>query len=320
MNELDDKQMDEDVRRLLELAGPRQEPPELLRARVHAASLQAWEELPEPSRKARFVPIALAATVLVSMVAALLLMVGQDEAAVPVGRVVHVQGRVDVRGDGSQEALAAGTLLTTQDGSSLAVTMGASTSLRLSASSSATIQGVDEVWLHQGRIYLDVADGVGLRIVTPRGTVTDIGTQFEVALGGEKLEVAVREGGVQVEFDNGSVQARANEGWGELLRIDAAQQLHRQPLSATDARWQWVVPAGGSFTGATVHDYLAWAARESGIELDYRRDIVRVRAQNSAFTAPEALPRPAGLAALISDVTDFRAELDGHRLLVDFKR
>ena len=39
---------DDDVRKLMELAGPRSEPPDAVRDRVHQAVLEAWEQAPIP--------------------------------------------------------------------------------------------------------------------------------------------------------------------------------------------------------------------------------------------------------------------------------
>ena len=62
---------DEDIRKLLSLAGPRRQPPADLEARVRAATMAAVAELPEPERPARrrwlAARLPIAAAVLVSL-------------------------------------------------------------------------------------------------------------------------------------------------------------------------------------------------------------------------------------------------------------
>ena len=124
-----------------------------------------------------------------------------------------------------------------------------------------------------------------MRVITPNASVTDIGTQFEVAVEGEALRIAVREGEVEVSTSGSLLHAGVRDGMGEALLLDGMALRDRQPISPVDPHWSWTQSArpGFKISGRSVYDYLDWAARETGCRLVFESDLVRQQAQLQRF-------------------------------------
>ncbi|MCZ6618141.1 MAG: FecR family protein, partial [Gammaproteobacteria bacterium] len=265
---------DDDVRKLMELAGPRREPPDAVRERVHQAVLEAWEQVPIPSptststmRQRRW--LALAASVVFGLGIGYLALV--ELAVEPPGisgKMVFASGGHSVRGSEEVDAplLQEGAMLRTSGRGRLFIQLDEHTTLRLDHNTSITLKTSSEIWLHRGRLYADSQGGDngggGIRIETPFASVTDVGTQFEVVVDGEMLEVAIREGEVTVALlDNKILTANAQSGVGERLTILGSNDVHRDALATTDPSWSWTHRAREAYDleANTLYDFLSWA-------------------------------------------------------------
>ena len=94
---IEPKDNDQDIQRLLEAAGPRENPPEALRERVYAKVLEEWQSLPQqtqprPKHARRY--LAVAASIWIAMAA------GRSGAAVDMGKFSLTIGGVNVLEDG----------------------------------------------------------------------------------------------------------------------------------------------------------------------------------------------------------------------------
>jgi ferric-dicitrate binding protein FerR (iron transport regulator) len=157
--------------------------------------------------------------------------------------------------------------------------------------SSLTVHSDSEVWLHSGRIYIDSnidsdprtkdRNAGSITVVTPYATIRDVGTQFEVSVSGEALEVATREGRVNVQLGENRLESGAEGGTGERLIIRSLELEERRPVSTTGEEWLWTQSSRPLFEvrDRSVADYLEWAARESGRMLVYESPIARQQAE-----------------------------------------
>lgn len=139
--------------------------------------------------------------------------------------------------------------------------------LRLDHDTMLRIVSYKEFFLERGAVYVDsgAIATEGICITTANGTITDVGTQFEVRLAGDVLSVRVREGRVSVETETGSVQAAASQDltvdrWGKIVRI-----------SDPGSGWEWTETVRPPFSidGRSLADFLAWAARERGARVRF---------------------------------------------------
>jgi len=277
------KQDEQDIERLLAAAGRRQSPPDDMRARVYASTLQAWEALPERSEQATtkraWTPLrylAMAASALV---------------AVALG-VVMLSGREVASGDAAQVVFARGTFLVGEIVGLTGIKLGGSDSLRTGPDSIVTFRtardalvtldrdteimlaGIDELALRRGRIYVDAHGKQStLTVVTKHSKITDVGTQFEVQVSadGEELLLALREGQVDVRGPNHAFSAAAHAGRGDVIRMRGERIAEQQSVATTDARWNWRREGREAYAlaGSTVYEYLNWMARDSGHQLHF---------------------------------------------------
>ncbi len=284
MTDTEEPREDADVERLLALAGPRNAPPAELRERVHEAFMEAFDDLPESAPARRRLPLMpIAASIAAAFIAAVVLLM-PGTAGNAVGEIAFASGTYAMspgaaESDRAERIPAGGSLETGADGRVL-VSLDDERSARLDVDTRVTLTAPGKVTLHQGRIYVDSAGASTVQISTRHGTVTDVGTLFEVSADGDLLTVAVREGRADVTIAGATVRSSAAAGQGELLRFSTGQLLERRSVDVTDARWDWISSARPGFRLAerSVADYLEWAAREGGRTLVFDSPVVQQQA------------------------------------------
>ena len=317
---------DDDVRKLMELAGPRSEPPDAVRDRVYQAVLEAWEQAPiqapEPVAHTRRW-LALAASIVLGVAIGYMVLIELpvDPPGIS-GELVFASGGHSVRGSDEVPAplLQEGAMLRTSGKGRLFIQLDEYTTLRLDHNTSITLKSSSEIWLHSGRLYADSQRGNGIRIETPFASVTDIGTLFEVVVDGDILEVAVREGKVAVDLlDNKTLTANARSGVGERLTILGSNDIQRDTLTTTDPSWSWTQGAREAYDleASTLYDFLFWAARESGLVLDFESDAVRMAAKIPRTHGDKVVSPTMAIILDVLDASDFHT-LEGqeHELII----
>lgn len=239
---------EEQVRHLLEEAGPRPEvPPEDL-ARIKAAFRAEWEERVRRRRAPDRRLWLLAASVVLAL--------GLGWWLWPANRdvVARVEG---TSGKGEGEAIVSGTGVVTEE-DPLALRLEGGPSLRLDADTQVRLVSTSVIELRRGAVYLD-SEGAGtVAVHTPLGVVTEVGTQFEVRLLGPAVRVRVREGAVRVE-------SHLAEAGTELVLRDGGS-VTRSRIAAWGPEWSWVLKAAPPLRieGLTLAEVLHRIARETG--------------------------------------------------------
>ncbi|HVG08606.1 MAG TPA: FecR family protein [Thermoanaerobaculia bacterium] len=239
---------EEQVRHLLEEAGPRPEVPPEDMARIKAAFRAEWQEHVRQRRSPDRRLWLLAASVL--------LMIGLGwwlwpASSGPVARV-----------ETSGETIIAGAKLEAHEAPA-AVRLEGGPSLRLDAGSLVRLISASEVRLERGAVYLD-SQGTGtVAVHTPLGTVTELGTQFEVRLLGSAVRVRVREGAVGVASHR--VEA------GTELTLQADGSVTRSHIASYGPPWNWVLKAAPPvpIEGMTLEEVLKRVVRETGWTVRY---------------------------------------------------
>jgi hypothetical protein len=333
------RQDEQTMARLLRLAGPRPPVPADIEDRVYARVFEEWRNSstqPEPARvydtvhrewtkstRRRLVrrwalPLALAASV--ALAVALLFEPGEPDAVVlPVGtvaRVVHAGG--GVLPDVGDEVFP-GEVLETGAGDGVSLALADAVSLRMGENSRLEIVAAGHYRLDHGRLYADSGDFVyrdrNLHIETALGAVTDIGTQFMVLAGDERLEVAVREGRVDVVNDATTHIAVA----GERLTMDAAGDATVVDIDAYDSDWAWAANLSPAFDieNKSLLDFLRWAARETGRELVFEDQELRMTAMRTDLHGSVAGFRPLEAVDSVLSTTSFRYRIEAGRIIVE---
>jgi len=247
--------------------------PETTERRVRTEVRAAWQAAVDARRRRRWRSFAAAAAVV-----AVALIVGGRLSLTPVvpgvaASIAHLTGQVLVNGapfGGDMDLLAGDTLATSPTSrASLDFAEGA---LRMDVDTAVRFVDGKRLRLLQGRLYIDSGAGpssVPVQIVTALGTVTDVGTQFQVTLPtDETLQVGVREGLVDVEQEDRIVSAKA----GEAIQITDNGELTRTAVDSQDESWDWAEALAPRFDieNRSLLEFLKWAARETGRGLVFK--------------------------------------------------
>lgn len=271
MNERD-PMTEEDVRRLLEAAGPRPPiPPEDLEA-ISAAARAAWRT---QIRRRPAWPLAAGLAALLAVAIGLAWWRASSETATPppeVARIEAATGPLHLaegnawREVSPGESLPLGVLLRSSARASLRLAGGPV--LRLDTGTRVRFAEATVLDLEEGSVYLDTGSGQTVAVRTSLGTARDVGTQFAVRLeGAAAMSVRVREGKVAVERDGLSYDAPA----GQELVLHGDGTLERREVAAYGPAWEWVLDAAGRFEieGRTLQELLDHVARETGWQVRF---------------------------------------------------
>ncbi len=141
-------------------------------------------------------------------------------------------------------------------------------------------------------------------------TIREVGTQYQVRLLADGLEVSVREGMVYLERDSGSVTAHA----GESLRLEHDGNVRREAILRHGERWLWVAQLGPALdlNGHTLTEFLDWLSRENGWRVSFARASLQRDAQTIELSGSvEGLRPEEALASVMATVAWTYALADG---------
>jgi hypothetical protein len=194
---------------------------------------------------------------------------------VPVARVEALDGIIETRDDAlfsrhgqlaAGVSIAAGTELQVREGAGALLRISPDLTVRFAENTRARFNALDELELDAGQAFIDATPGAQapLRVITPSGEVTHLGTQYQVRAGDHEVEVAVREGRAQLKTANLTAVTEAGH-W--LLHRDAAAAPLTGDLPSEDMRFDWIatLPTDFKLEGATLSAFLAWFHRETGL-------------------------------------------------------
>lgn len=323
------------------MAAPRAEVPPDIEARVYGQVRREWEvatsrpDGADAYRRVRrtwilnvagarlrrwMMPVALAASLLL----AIGVLQQREDAPVPMRVPVATVARVIVAGnpDGlplSGDPVYADERLSTGPGQGLSLRLGNATSLRVDQNTTLVVDAAHRLSLESGRVYADTGAFIyrdrALVIDTGMGSVTDIGTQFAVEIQDGMLQVAVREGRVDVNRDAGEVVALA----GERLRLERDGAVIAEKLAPHDAYWDWAAGLAPPFNiqNKSLLDFLSWAARETGRELVFHDNELRMAAMRTDLHGSVAGLGPAEALDAVLATTGFRYRTEADRIVIE---
>jgi FecR-like protein len=263
------------------------------------------------------VPVGVAATVAITMI-----FISQPEpiplrVAATVSRVVGTGPISSVYTQGAP--VHAGDVISTGSNEGLSLLLARSESLRVDENTRIRVDAADQFALLSGRIYADTGQFVyrngGLKIDTEFGVVTDVGTQFSVATTDQSLDVAVREGRVDIRNQTDTYAARM----GERLTLVQGEAAAVTDLATHDDYWEWVVELTPTFdmTNKSLLDFLKWAARETGRELQFGSNESRMFAMRTdVHGSADGLTPDEALEAVLATTTA-RYQIEDDKIIID---
>jgi hypothetical protein len=146
--------------------------------------------------------------------------------------------------------------------------------------------------------------------------VSHVGTQFELRLQPDSLNIRVREGEVSVVVDGGNTRRTSRAG--EALFISRDRPDVRSRIATSGSEWDWVTTIAQPFTleGATVSAFLEWVSREQGWRWEYADAATGRRAERAVLHGSiEGLTPEEALAAVLP-ASGLTSRRDGDRLIV----
>lgn len=287
-------------------------------ARVYASVRREWHRTPARSRMRRWgLPVALAAAVILAV--AVVLQPGLPVPGnVPIGTIAKNLADMSRQHAPGSPVYPGKTLVTGQNGG-LSISLANGESLRLDASTKLTVLTGNQFRLIEGRIYADTGEFVyrdkGLIIETSLGTVTDVGTQFSVHEKGQVLDVAVREG--RVDVVDGAREHIAVAG--ERVILEPGMAASVSTLDSHDTYWEWVTDLSPSFDieNRSLLDFLRWAARETGRELEFEDNELRMAAMRTDLHGSvQGFSPTDAVAAVLATTTTFKYRIEKDKIVV----
>ena len=285
--------------------------------RVYRKVRREWRRTTSTSMTRRWsIPAALAASV--ALLALLFVQPTNDVATqVPVGTIVKMVGTAtDTQFvDGN---VYPGMTLRTRGNGGISVSLQNAQSLRLDANSEIVINAIDAFTLVAGRVYVDTGDFMyrnkGVVIETQFGEVADVGTQFSVDVSSDGLDVAVREGRVDVQSNGKELVAVA----GERLRVAQGEAAQIDMLEPHDVYWDWVADLAPVYDleNRSLLDFLRWAARETGRELVFEDNELRMAAMRTDLHGSVADFTPVEAVQAVMSTTSFRYRIEPDRIVI----
>lgn len=278
---------DMQIAELLRLAGHRPQPAPFRAARVRTAVEAEWRAaVRRRDRRTmlQWVALAVAASVLIVMTGKWLLPAPPSESttasnaatnpgvgtlavahlARATGLVTIAENRTDAwRLLGPGEPVNSGAAIRTDAQSRAALTLAQGQSLRLDMDTLVIFESDGRLRLERGTVYLDSGKGgAGVEMVTPFGTLRDVGTQFEVSLISSGLRLRVREG--QVALTHRDVRVAAARGESVSVARDGTVTRGSVPIAGPE--WEWASAAAPPFQleEASLTAFLDWVSREEG--------------------------------------------------------
>ncbi|MBF8299667.1 MAG: hypothetical protein HW394_37, partial [Acidobacteria bacterium] len=168
------------------------------------------------------------------------------------------------------DSLRAGSGVDTTAGGRAALRLADEVSVRVDSGTRLRLESQATVVLEEGAIYVDSGSRRGasaLEVRTRLGVARDIGTRFEVRLGGSGLRVRVRDGLVQLTQNRQSHDAKP----GEELTLGDNGSAERRTVPVYGSDWDWTSALARPFEleGRTLREFLDWISGENGWQLRF---------------------------------------------------
>lgn len=219
------------------------------------------------------------------------------------------------------DVVRAGSIIETSSDARLALTLSTGHSLRLDYGTRLTLLDARRFSLEYGRVYVDsgpTQSAQPIRIVTPIASLTDVGTQFQVAWKNEALRVQVREGSVMLRtLSEGGMLADVSAG--DVVAMQRSQELVHSSGTSFGPEWAWVAAAAPGLDASVrgLEQVLNWVCRELGYTLRYadartERAVERVVLDGSM----EGLT-PEQTLEVLQNITTFRYRREAGQLTLE---
>ena len=318
---------DDALEQLLKQASPRPMPSQSDVATVRQAVRAEWQHVSgrHQSRR-RVLTFAIAATVLVGVFSVFSVFRMPIVEAVQVASIEKSFGSIYLLGEASElretqelSSVFSGQTIVTGNSAGMALAWSDGGSMRMDETTRVEFTDNESVYLKSGRIYFDSdpsvlmtgisgGDAEDFVVRTDHGEVMHIGTQFMAGVIGDTLMVSVREGQVSVD---GQYQDPVVASSGEQVSLSGRQRPTVLSINRSGGSWEWVsrTSPAADVDGKSLHEFLLWACREMGLELQYEGQAEKVARQDAILRGTiDTQPADALRLRLASAALEWRIE------------
>lgn len=324
---------DEAIESILRSAPPRPMPPAADVAQARSAVHDEWRALYGRRRKRRnLLSLAAAAAIVCALAAGLYLL--RVPSAIPerVATVERSAGALYLLGEQSElheapelaELMTGQTLVTGQD-AGLALSWLGGGSLRIDRDSRIEFLSAGEVFLHDGRLYFDSQPaapqtraanpaGADFAIHTDAGLIRHVGTQYMASVTASGVTVNVREGQVRILADTFDATAVA----GQQVRVQGNARPAYANVRTHGELWHWAEKFAPAIDvdRQTAHQFISWAARESGLDVRFANGAVEELAHSTGMTGDTGGLEPRVALQVLLQTTTLKAAVVDDSILV----
>jgi ferric-dicitrate binding protein FerR (iron transport regulator) len=292
---------------------------------VESAPASEASEVPPPEEASRgwVFQGLLAAGLLLVLGAGLLwwLSTGLPHSLPPEGDIARVEvltGRGECGGLSTGDVLREGALLRTCTDSGMALRLAVGASLRVDARTSVRFLSSDRLELVSGTIYLDCQPeevSSPIEVVTPFGSLYDLGTQYLITVDESRMALRVREGSVELRSEGAVHRAAAGSAL-VALRDGTVQRV--EAISPTGPSWDWVLPLAPGFEldGRSLADFLQWVHRETGYQVLFLEPDLATAAEGILLRGHIDGLSPGQALEAVLPTTGLRHEISGSELRI----
>lgn len=328
-----DPDADETVERLLKLSGRRRQLPEHMKQQWEDSFQSGLEAGRRQAQKRKNSLLAISAAALIILGVAIPSWLFGPANAIPV-RVKAVQGQVIAEHIengrttlASGAELAQGTELSLGEDSLLALDYDGY-ELRLNKNSRVSLDG-RRIALLSGEIYFNGkllrgpeetdADLKARSLTIDAGSarIRHVGTQFTVQRSGERVLSSVRHGSILIDTDRTEMLVEATDKYGQQVELLDGETVKWNTIDNHGPHWEWIYPLGRDFDieGNTLHEFLSWSVRESGLTLEFSSGTAERYAHSTILHGSIARLDPNAAVETVLATTHLRARRGDKGLL-----
>ena len=324
---------DEAIESILRNAPPRPTPSAADIANAHSAVRAEWQALCNRRRTRRqLVSLAAAASLLIAVAAGMFMLRVPSALPERVATIERSVGSIYLLGEQSVlhemrdlAELSSGQTLVTGDEAAVAIAWLGGGSLRIGEDSRVEFLSSGEIFLHDGRVYFDsqvppaekgaaISSGADFAIRTSDGLVRHVGTQYMANVAASGVTVSVREGQVQILGDTFDATATA----GQQVRVQGSARPSYANIDTYGEMWRWAEKIAPMVVvdKRSAHQFIAWVARESGLDVRFASDALQQVAHTTHMSGDTGELEPKVALQLLLQTTTLEATVVDGSILV----
>jgi len=271
--------------KLIQTHGKRTKPDDFMQRRAMNNVKAHWQETLIKKRKQRnFRIVGIAASLFVVVGMVVLMNSNLTINKVQFSNDQYVQGQLMVSTDGKNwqtnqgKSLSSAKWIKTSTDSYASLTLTDNSQLRVNQNSIIKVIDPLVIELVEGELYIDADDSIEnspLLIQTTQGNVKHIGTRYLVKSVNKKLELAVRNG--LIELNNNDLKQQLQAG--KKLNMTNKGDINISKIGKDEQLWKWTLLAAEPFApkNKSLNEFIEWYAHENDLKINWNNNEAKTK-------------------------------------------